>query len=71
MVFGIEDKVYGQEVMACVIGNTDAETIKQHLKNKCASYKIPKYIEIVEDFPKNAAGKVLTRTLRDKYSKSY
>ena len=68
VVFGIDDKVYGQEVMACVIGNVDAETIKKQLKSRCASYKIPKFIEIVDDFPKNAAGKVLTRELRRIYN---
>ena len=71
VVFGIDDKTLGQRVMACVIGNTDGEKIKQQLRGRCATYKIPEYIEIVEDFPKNAAGKVLTRVLRNKYNGIY
>jgi long-chain acyl-CoA synthetase len=38
-------------------------------KNRLASYKKPKSIEFLEDFPKSTAGKVLKRELREKYWK--
>jgi len=32
-----------------------------------ASYKAPKSIDIVDELPKNATGKILKRSLKEKY----
>ena len=36
-------------------------------KSRLASYKKPKSIEFMADFPKSTAGKILKRELRQKY----
>ena len=68
-VFGVDDDVYGQEIEACIIsdGSVTEEEIKTFLRDKVASYKIPKYIKFVDDFIKNAAGKVLVYKMREVY----
>ena len=71
-VFGVEDFKFGQEVMACIITNGEItiEEIRCFMKNYgCASYKIPRYIMIVDDFIKNAAGKIQLGKMSKVYSK--
>jgi o-succinylbenzoate---CoA ligase len=58
-VFGIPDKLWGQKVCAAVVAdNFDEEKLKTFLKNKIASYKIPKTFFIMGKFPRNEMGKV-------------
>ncbi len=68
-VFGVNDIVYGQEIKACVIsdGTITEDEIRTFMKENCASYKVPKYIKFVDDFIKNAAGKVLIYKMREAY----
>ncbi len=35
------------------------------MKEKLASYKLPRHIEFVQSLPKNSTGKILKRLLRD------
>ena len=48
---------------------TEAELIA-HAKADLAHYKVPKQIIFVDDFPKNASGKILKRTLRQEFGGS-
>lgn len=61
-VVGIADKKYGEEVMAFIIPaegqSITAEDVKQFCKGKIADYKIPRYIEIVDQYPMTASGKI-------------
>lgn len=71
-VFGIPDSKWGELVMACVVtqpGRTlSTEDLVAHCRDKLASYKIPRRIEFLEaDLPKSGSGKVLKRTLRDRF----
>ena len=68
-VFGVKDVIYGEEIEACVIsdGSVTEEEIRKFMKLNCASYKIPKYIKFVDDFIKNAAGKVLVYKMKEAY----
>ena len=43
---------------------TDAE-MRSFLKERLASYKVPKHIEFREELPKTNVGKILRRALRD------
>jgi long-chain acyl-CoA synthetase len=72
-VIGVPDKIMGEEAKAFVVikpGEKTAEDeIKSYLQTKLAPFKIPKYIEFVDDLPKNIIGKVLKKELRNREKK--
>ena len=45
-----------------------AEQILAHCESRLARYKLPKKFIFVEAIPRNPAGKVLKRVLRDQYA---
>ena len=61
-VFGIPDVKLGEEIAAFVKLTTDTTTttedIKAFCKGKIASFKIPRYIKIVNEFPMTVTGKI-------------
>jgi len=61
-VAGVEDKKYGEEVMAFVIvkeGETLSEAeLKNYAKGKIADFKIPKYFTFLTEYPMTASGKI-------------
>ncbi len=61
-VFGVEDKEWGEIVVAAVVSNKAEEIDELELidfcKTQIASYKKPKILHFVEELPKNNAGKV-------------
>lgn len=68
-VIGVPDKAYGEEIMACVILNegesmTEAE-VKDYVLTHMAKHKTPRYVSFVNEFPMNAAGKVLKYKMRE------
>ena len=72
-VIGVPDKQYGEEAMACIIlkdGETmDKDEMLSYIKAKLARHKVPKYIEFVDSFPMNAAGKILKYKMREEAAK--
>lgn len=59
IVFGLQDKTWGQIVCAAIVSETISEdAIKDFLKKKIASYKTPKRFFIVDEIPRNEMGKV-------------
>ncbi|MCR5302817.1 MAG: AMP-binding protein [Lachnospiraceae bacterium] len=68
-VIGVPDKRYGEEVMACIIlkdsESMTVEEMDEYIKSHLARHKVPKYIEFVDEFPMNAAGKVLKYKMRE------
>ena len=69
-VFGLPHPRLGEEVAAAVLpkrgARIDAETLKSFLAEHIAPFKIPTVFEICADqLPRNAAGKILKRQLRD------
>ena len=73
-VVGKKDKTYGEIPVAFVkltedIRDFGEKEIKKFLKGKIADYKIPKHIFIIEDFPRNATGKILKRKLKEMLEK--
>ena len=67
-VIGVPDKQYGEEIMACVIlkeGETATEAeIKEFVATHMAKHKTPRYVDFVDSFPMNAAGKILKYKMR-------
>ena len=72
-VIGVPDKKYGEEIMACIIlKEKDSVTVKEmtdYIRASMARHKVPKYIEFVDSFPMNAAGKVLKYKMREDAAK--
>ncbi len=68
-VIGVPDARYGEAVMACIIlkqGMTvTAEEMTEYIKSHMARHKVPQYIEFMDSFPMNAAGKVLKYKMRE------
>ncbi len=68
-VIGVPDKQYGEEIMACVIlkqGETMTEDeLKEFVSSHMAKHKTPRYVDFVESFPMNAAGKILKYKMRE------
>ncbi len=72
-VIGVPDKQYGEEIMACIIlkkgESMTVEEMKDYIKTHMAKHKVPKYIDFVEKFPMNAAGKILKFKMREDAAK--
>jgi len=73
-VFGIPDPQWGELVMACVTLKPDATLTADELVAFCrrslASYKVPRRVEFLEaDLPKSSSGKVLKKSLRERFWK--
>jgi acyl-CoA synthetase (AMP-forming)/AMP-acid ligase II len=70
-VAGLPHEEYGEAVTAFIRLKPGSKTTESELKKFCkecmASYKAPKQIVFVEDFPRTPQGKILKRELR-KYS---
>jgi fatty-acyl-CoA synthase len=68
-VFGIPDEKFGEEIAAFVKLKVDATTtpegIRRFCKGKIASFKIPKHIKIVNDFPMTVTGKIQKFRMRE------
>ncbi len=72
-VIGVPDEKYGEEIMACIIlkdGETmTEEEMKQYIADHMARHKVPRYIDFMDKFPMNAAGKILKYKMREDAAK--
>ena len=71
-VFGVPDPQWGELVMACVVLKTGetltADDLIAFCRRGLATYKLPRRVEFSEtDLPKNGSGKVLKKTLRERF----
>jgi fatty-acyl-CoA synthase len=68
-VIGAPDEKWGETVRAVVVplpGQTlSLEKIAEFCEGKLAKFKIPKSIKVVNELPRNPAGKILKRVLRE------
>ncbi|MGH2751613.1 MAG: AMP-binding protein [Actinomycetota bacterium] len=62
-VVGVPDEEYGQILAAFVAGKVTEDEVTETCKKELASYKVPKRIEIMDELPRNATGKILKREL--------
>ncbi len=67
-VFGVPHPRWIEAVTAVVVPRAGAEIAEEaviaHCRTKLAGYKVPKYVLIVDELPKNPSGKILKRDLR-------
>ena len=68
-VIGVPDKAMGEEIMACVILKEGEEMtvdeMKKYILDHMAKHKVPKYIDFVDGFPMNDAGKIQKYKMRE------
>lgn len=67
-VIGVPDEYRGETVKAVISlrrgAHADVAEVIAFCKERMAAYKYPRIIEILDDLPKNASGKILRRELR-------
>ena len=70
-VIGVPDERWGEVPKAVVVavpGTTiDAEALLAWTRERLASFKCPKTIDVVEALPRNPTGKILKKDLRKPY----
>lgn len=73
VVVGMADAKRGEVVAAFIVLQKDARLAENEilaaLQGKIAPYKVPKKIVFIEEFPRNRAGKVLKRILKNRLEK--
>jgi fatty-acyl-CoA synthase len=70
-VVGIPDERWGEVGLACVVlkAAATAEALLAHMKERLASYKVPRRIALLDSLPISGAGKILKRELREQFLK--
>jgi long-chain acyl-CoA synthetase len=70
-VVGMPDKDWGERVTAFIVPHpgqqADPGALKPFLKKHLAGFKVPKEFMVVDELPKNNAGKLLKREIKKKY----
>ncbi len=68
-IIGLPDERWGEAVCAVVTlrpgASATADDLIAHCRARLAKYKTPRYVVFVDALPRNAAGKVLKRQLRE------
>jgi fatty-acyl-CoA synthase len=69
-VIGVPDPRYGEELMAFLrirpgAGAPTTESIRAFCDGKIAHYKVPRYVEVVDEFPMTVTGKIRKVELRE------
>src|ERR671917_231907 len=68
-VYGVPDEKYGEKVAAAVKlregSELTAEDIKDYCSENIAYFKVPEYVDFVEDYPMTASGKIQKYKLRE------
>ena len=71
-VIAVPDPVWIEAVAAVIVlrdgADATAEALTTHARERLAPYKVPKRVIFAESLPKNTAGKLLKRELRERYS---
>jgi acyl-CoA synthetase (AMP-forming)/AMP-acid ligase II len=69
-IVGVPDLNWGENVVAVIQRRPGTDVTEAELiafcKDHLASYKKPKRVVFVDELPRNAAGKILKRELRDR-----
>ena len=68
-VFGIDDEKWGQKVATAIVPKQNQQfkidELKNFMRDKIASFKIPKEIYFVDELPKTELGKIKRETIRE------
>jgi acyl-CoA synthetase (AMP-forming)/AMP-acid ligase II len=73
-VIGVDDEEYGQRLAAFVVlapeASATVDTLKQHVRDNLANYKVPREIAVLDELPRGSTGKILRSELNAKVSGS-
>jgi len=68
-IIGVPSEQYGEEIMACIILKDGeamtAQEVKDFVHASMAKHKVPSYVDFVNEFPMNEAGKVKKYIMRE------
>ncbi|ASJ53484.1 AMP-binding protein [Brevibacillus formosus] len=68
-IVGVPDAKYGEQVLACIRVKPNEtlseDEVRQYCEGKIAHYKIPRYIQFVDEYPMTASGKIQKFKLRE------
>ena len=75
-VVGVPDERLGEKICACVVPHPNAEIdpdgLRAHCKKMLANYKVPDFVEVLEDFPMTTTNKIqkfkIKKMILEKYS---
>jgi acyl-CoA synthetase (AMP-forming)/AMP-acid ligase II len=71
VVIGVPDEKWGEVAKALVVlkaGQDASETeLIAHVNSHLASYKAPKTVEFLSEFPRGGTGKILKQELKKEY----
>jgi len=72
-VFGVPDEKFGEEICAWIRlregARADADAIRQYCRERIAYYKVPRYVEFVQDFPMTITGKIQKYLMREEMAR--
>ncbi|MFT4518444.1 MAG: acyl-CoA synthetase (AMP-forming)/AMP-acid ligase II [Halioglobus sp.] len=70
-VIGVPDNKFGEALLAFIVttpeGSITTNELVEFCRDKIAGYKIPRQMELVDELPRNASGKILKKVLREPY----
>ena len=60
-VYGRDDEEWGQEVCALIVpvGDVDVAELREWARERLASFKVPRHVDVVAELPRTPTGKVL------------
>jgi fatty-acyl-CoA synthase len=68
-VYGVPDEKYGEKVAAAVRARQDSgltpEKVKDYCRENIARFKVPEYVDFVDEYPMTASGKIQKYKLRE------
>ena len=69
VVFGIEDKTWGEIPVACIVPQEghvlDAGDVREYYLSRASQASMPRHIHFFDEFPRGPSGKVLLQDLRN------
>jgi acyl-CoA synthetase (AMP-forming)/AMP-acid ligase II len=73
-VIGVPHEVLGEDLAAVVVlrpgSDVDGDELRRHCLETLAAYKVPRRWEVVDELPRNPAGKVLKHQLQARFAGS-
>jgi fatty-acyl-CoA synthase len=70
-VIGVPDERYGEELCAWIrvrdgAEPLDAAAVRAYCEGKLAHYKVPRYVQVVDEFPMTVTGKIRKVEMRER-----
>ncbi|MDG2111870.1 MAG: AMP-binding protein [Actinomycetota bacterium] len=72
-IIGVPDEALGERVHAVVVprcgATVELDAVQAHCRDRLAGFKLPRSLEVVDELPRNATGKILKTDLREPHWK--